>query len=50
MCKETIYRQIYADAKIGGTLWKSLPPPSVSGSGVAPAKMGAGAEESKTNE
>ena len=25
VCKETIYRHIYADAKIGGTLWKSLP-------------------------
>jgi IS30 family transposase len=25
VCKETIYKHIYADAKIGGTLWKSLP-------------------------
>ena len=25
VCKETIYKHIYADAKNGGTLWKSLP-------------------------
>ncbi len=25
VCKETIYKYIYADAKAGGTLWKSLP-------------------------
>jgi transposase, IS30 family len=25
VCKETIYKHIYADAKAGGTLWKSLP-------------------------
>ena len=25
VCKETIYKHIYADAKAGGTLWKNLP-------------------------
>jgi IS30 family transposase len=25
VCKETIYKHLYADAKAGGTLWKSLP-------------------------
>jgi len=25
VCKETIYKYIYADAKEGGSLWKSLP-------------------------
>jgi len=25
VCKETIYKYIYADAKAGGTLWQSLP-------------------------
>jgi IS30 family transposase len=25
VCKETIYKYIYADAKAGGTLWKNLP-------------------------
>ena len=25
VCKETIYKHIYADAKAGGTLWKHLP-------------------------
>lgn len=25
VCKETIYKHIYADAKIGGTLWEGLP-------------------------
>jgi IS30 family transposase len=25
VCKETIYKHIYADAKTGGTLWKNLP-------------------------
>lgn len=25
VCKETIYKHIYADAKAGGSLWKSLP-------------------------
>jgi IS30 family transposase len=25
VCKETIYKHIYADAKCGGTLWKNLP-------------------------
>ena len=25
VCKETIYKHIYADAKAGGTLWESLP-------------------------
>jgi len=25
VCKETIYKHVYADAKAGGTLWKNLP-------------------------
>lgn len=25
VCKETIYKYVYADAKAGGTLWKNLP-------------------------
>jgi IS30 family transposase len=25
VCKETIYKHIYADAKVGGDLWKNLP-------------------------
>ena len=25
VCKETIYKHVYADAKTGGTLWKNLP-------------------------
>jgi IS30 family transposase len=25
VCKETIYKHVYADAKVGGTLWKNLP-------------------------
>ena len=25
VCKETIYTHIYADAKMGGDLWKNLP-------------------------
>ena len=25
VCKETLYKHIYADAKAGGTLWKNLP-------------------------
>ena len=25
VCKETIYKHIYADAKVGGILWKNLP-------------------------
>jgi len=25
VCKETIYKYVYADAKVGGTLWENLP-------------------------
>ena len=49
VCKETIYKHIYADAKKGGTLWTHFRVPTASGGGAAPAKRGAGEDGFRTS-
>ncbi len=49
VCKETIYKHIYDDAKEGGNLWRNLPAPGASGTGGVPIKMGADVGGFRTN-